>query len=297
MSPPHLDPATSHSEISKSDYPTSADISAYVSIFSPTTANPGNLLKSLRANAKRNSLRAAIAEHLLLERFISPGFPAIPKPSKSAIKRPLFNPYLDFWTWSCYALHWAGPGPHTAQVKMSHAVLPIFMHHFGCVVPSREALEVIKTVALNGNKKLDTVLDLGSGNGYWTYMLRAYGLPVIAVDNEQSVFRCNWIDDTIIKDAGQFLKGREGGGVNDVLMLIYPIVGANFFRLMLDAYKGNRIVVACTQCGNGYTAFKDEMVDDWMKREKKEWTLEVRIPLPSFPGKDEALYVFRKKQK
>lgn len=293
---PLSDLGVSHSEIMKLGYPAPSDISAYVSIFSPTTISPGNLLKSLRANARNDSLRLTIAEHMLSKRFISSEFPAIPKPSKSATKRPLFNPYLDFWTWSCYALHWAGPGPNTARTKISHAVLPVFMHHFGCVVPSREALAVIKTVALNGNKKLDTVLDIGSGNGYWTYMLRAISVPVVAVDNEQSVFRCNWIDDTVIKDGGEFLRGREGG-MTDVLMLIYPIVGANFFRSMLNAFEGDRLVVAGTQCGNGYTAFKDETVDEWMKRERREWTLEVRMPLPSFPGKDEALYVFRKKSK
>ena len=230
---------------------------------------------------------------------MSPEFPAIPKPSKAASKIPLFNPYFDFWSWSCRALGWAGPSEHTVKVKTSHAVLPIFMHHFGCVPPSREALEAIKLLAADGverNAPSRTVLDIGSGNGYWAYVLRAHGLSVVAVDNQQSVFRANWIKDTIIKDGVSFLKSKKGAP-EDVLLLVYPVVGGDFFKKMLDAYKGSRVVVAGTQCPNGYTGISDKTIDTWMEGERPEWVLQVRIPLPSFAGKDEALFVFTKQGK
>jgi hypothetical protein len=255
-------------------------------------------LKSFSANAKKESLRSLIAENLLSKRYLAPTFPSIPKPSKTAIKKPLFNPYLDFWRWSCHALHWAGPNEGTSRVRSSHAVLPIFMHHFGCVVPSREALEVLKIVTsynLPSNSPPRTILDIGSGNGYWTWYLRGASLNVIAVDNQQSIFRCSWIDDTIIKDGVQFLKSRNGG-IEDILLLVYPVVGGDFFRKMLDAFHGDWVVVAGTQCGNGYTAFKDQLVDTWMETERPEWKLDVRIPLPSFAGKDEGLFVFQKRE-
>lgn len=262
-------------------------------MFSSTTTNPVNSLKSFKANAKKESLRSSIADQILAKRYYSDSLPSIPKPSKAMIKTPLFNPYLDFWMWSCHALHWAGPGPNTDKIQMSHAVLPIFMHHFGCVVPSREALDLIKIISLDGSKQASTIIDLGSGNGYWTYMLRAMELPVVAVDNQQSVFRCNWIDDTIIKDGVAFLNGRQGAPT-DVLLLVYPVIAADFFQSMLDTYKGTRLAVVGTQCRNGYTAFRHILVDEWIASKRKEWTLKARIPLPSFPGKDEAIYYFQR---
>ena len=124
-------------------------------------------------------------------------------------------------------------------------------------------------------------------------MLRALDLTVVPVDNQQSVFRCNWVKDTITKDGVAFLKSRNGAP-EDVLLLVYPVVGEDFFKKMLDAYKGSRLVVAGTQCDNGYTGFSNKLVDVWMQEERPEWTMEVRIALPSFAGKDEALYIFKK---
>jgi hypothetical protein len=111
------------------------------------------------------------------------------------------NPYYDFWCWSCQNLEWVGPEEGTANVKTSHHVLPIFMHHFGCVVPTHESLEIIKQKA--GKRG---VIEIGSGNGYWTYVLRRLGVTVHAVDNLQSEYRTLWIGDTIKKDGKKMGK-------------------------------------------------------------------------------------------
>lgn len=199
------------------------------------------------------------------------------------------NPYYDFWKWSCENLEWCGPEPDTTNVKTSHHILPVFMHHFGCVVPSYEALELIRLVAQGRG-----VIDLGSGNGYWTYMLRRHGLGVRAVDNVQSSWRTMWIGDTIVKDGDRFLR-EEKGAVGTVLLLVYPVVGADFTRTVIEAYMGSTIVVVGTQNRNGYTAFKDKTIEEWMREEKAGWEKTVQIPLPSFAGKDEAMFVFEKK--
>lgn len=182
------------------------------------------------------------------------------------------------------------------------------MHHFGCVVPSYEALEVIRWVSRGRG-----VVDLGSGNGYWTYMLRRHvGMmgqgQVRAVDNLQSEWRTMWIGDTIVMDGERYLreenkkmeekkKEKEMGGQADspVLLLVYPIVGAEFTKTVIAAYKGNTIVVAGTQNRNGYTAFKDQTIEEWMAKKMVGWEKTVQIPLPSFAGKDEAMFVFEKK--
>ena len=198
------------------------------------------------------------------------------------------NPYYDFWCWSCHNLEWAGPEKGTVDIKTSHHILPIFMHHFGCVVPSYESLEVIKQSA--GQR---AVVEIGSGNGYWTYMLRRMGVSVQAVDNLQSEYRTTWIGNTLIKDGEKYLKEKKGCK-DDVLLLVYPIVSSDFTSKILDAYKGGTICVAGTQNRNGYTAFKDRTIDEYMKVEKTDYEKTIQIPLPSFPGKDEALYVFER---
>ena len=204
----------------------------------------------------------------------------------SKTKKAQINPYCDYWCWSCQELEWAGPDPGTINVRTSHHILPVFMHHFGCVVPSYECLEVIRQTA--GGRK---VLELGSGNGYWAYMLRRMGVSVTAVDNLQSEYRTLWISNTVIHDGVKFLEA-ENGARDAVLLLVYPIVGMDFTSKILTAYEGNVICVAGTQNKNGYTAFRDQTVDEYITAEIVGFEKTVQIPLPSFAGKDEALFVF-----
>ncbi|KAL0937814.1 uncharacterized protein CTRU02_207545 [Colletotrichum truncatum] len=278
------------------DPPPQADIESYISIFAPTTLTT-SALKSFLSNAKKSSLRFAVASHLSSKRHIHPALAStltVPKCKKATSCPP--NPYFDFWVWSCRNLEWCGPHPSSAQRMQSHHILPIFMHHFGCATPSHEALSIIKTLAAGR-----TVADIGSGNGYWSFMLRLYGLTVHAVDNMQSEWRVNWIPDTEIADGVKWLKKRDSGK-DLVLLLVYPVVGGGvaggseggFTRGLVEAYEGDTIAVVGTQNANGYTGFKDVTMDQYMEREHKDWTKVVQIPLPSFAGKDEALFVFQR---
>lgn len=165
------------------------------------------------------------------------------------------------------------------------------MHHFGCVVPSFEALEIMNQIS-----KGREILDMGSGNGYWTYMLRRHRLQVCAIDNLQSSWRTVWIGDTIAEDGTKYLQANEGCQ-ESVLLLVYPVVGGNFTKEIIDVYKGDTIIVAGTQNRSGYTAFRDATIDDWMAAEKTDYEKVVQIPLPSFAGKDEALFVFERNNK
>ncbi|KAJ0371991.1 hypothetical protein COL154_000680 [Colletotrichum chrysophilum] len=280
------------------DPPPQADVEAYVSIFLPTTLT-SSALKSFLSNAKKSSLRFEIASHLTAHRYIHPSLAttlAIPKCKKATSCPP--NPYVDFWAWSCRNLEWAGPHPASAKRMQSHHVLPIFMHHFGCATPSHEALSILKTL-LAGR----AVADMGSGNGYWTFMLRLYGVTAFPVDNMQSEWRVNWVSDTEIADGVKWLKKRDSGR-DLALLLVYPVVGGGvaggeeggFTRGLVEAYEGDTIAVVGTQNGNGYTGFKGVTMDQYMEREHKEWTKVVQIPLPSFAGKDEALFVFQRER-
>lgn len=170
------------------------------------------------------------------------------------------------------------------------------MHHFGCATPSHESLQILRTLA-DGRE----IADIGSGNGYWSYMLRAYGLESHPVDNMQSAWRVSWVDDTAISDGVKWLKRHENGK-QMVLLLVYPVVGGGigggtegaFTMDLVNAYGGDTIAVVGTQNRNGYTGFKDVTMAEYMEREQPHWTKVVQISLPSFGGKDEALFVFQR---
>jgi hypothetical protein len=88
------------------------------------------------------------------------------------------------------------------------------------------------------------------------------------------------------------------------MMLVYPVVGGavsgtvegSFTRDLMDTYKGDIVVVVGTQNHNGYTGFKDMTFDEYMGKEQQHngWVKVVQIPLPSFAGKDEAMYVYQR---
>jgi hypothetical protein len=190
------------------------------------------------------------------------------------------------------------------------------------VCPSFEALEIVRVLA-----KGRGIVDVGSGNGYWTYMLRRMkdgkkNLEVVPVDNGLSDWRTLWVPDTVEMDGAEWLK-KHNGGRGHVLLLVYPQVSHDFTAKTVKAYReffflalgcwlewscgivgltffpfftdGSTIVVAGTQNANGYTAFADELLVDWFARSMPGWEKVCQIPLPSFAGKDEALFVYERK--
>lgn len=279
------------------DPPPKPDIDAYITIFFPNTLTP-SALKALSSNAKKGSIRSSVAAHLLVKRYIHPAAPQLQIGKKKATAKDVpANPYFDFWTWSCKNLEWCGPCPEAEKRPQSHHVLPVLMHHFGCAVPSYESLEILRIIA-DGR----VVVDMGSGNGYWAFMLRQHGVDVKPVDNAQSEWRANWVSDTTITDGSKWLTKNSAGGKDLVLLMVYPVVGGGagggveggFTRDLMKAYQGDTVAVVGTQNGNGYTSFRDMTFDEYMAREHPQWTKVVQIPVPSFAGKDEALYIYQR---
>jgi len=134
-------------------------------------------------------------------------------------------------------------------------------------------------------------------------MLRQYGATAVAVDSGQSVWRTRWIGDTVEADGARWLSRAENQSGRDmVLLVVYPIVGGglvggaegDFTRSLLRTYKGDTIAVVGTQNHNGYTGFRDMTMDEFMAKEHRDWVKIAQIPMPSFAGKDDALFVFRK---
>ncbi|KAK2626431.1 hypothetical protein QTJ16_003606 [Diplocarpon rosae] len=265
-----------------------ADIKAYTSIFSPIT-DTSKALTSFAANAKKGSPREIVAKYLQSQRRYDA---KIPK-AKGHV-----NPYYDVWAMSCEEAAFLGPLPdpsyaHPVNAKHTHPILPVFYHHFGCVVPSYEALYIVsQLVAASG---ADGVIDLASGNGYWTYMLRRMKLQVIAVDTMASEYRTMWIEDTVKADGVEYLR-RNDGGKCKVLLMVYMITTGSLTERVLQAYRGDTVVVVGTQNANRYTGFADRTTEEYFEKEMPGWGLLSRIPVPSFAGKDEGMFVWSRKR-
>lgn len=214
--------------------PNATDIAAYTDVFRPATSTSKALI-ALGANAKRESIRADVGRHLQAN-YQPPAAETKIVVNKS---KTHVNPYFDVWAWSNQILEWAGPEDGTEKIKHSHAILPVLYHHFGCVCPSYESLEVIRQVA-KGRK----VVDMGSGNGYWTYMLRRMEPPskkekkveVVPVDSGMSEWRTMWVGDTVQTDGEKWLRQHQGAP-EAVLLLVYPTVGNEFTSKMIRAYS------------------------------------------------------------
>lgn len=281
-------------------YPPLDEIQAYTSIFSPSVSLP-KALNAFKANAHANSARAKVSSHLV-DRYVNKTQGMLP----SKKEREHRNPYYDVWAYSCEELEWAGPWPNTVHTKHSHHMLPVLYHHFGCVVPSYAALHVVAKLAQPAKPSKEPVrpiFDVGSGNGYWTFMLRNLpleaqmkALDVRPVDNGTSEYRVMWIKDTITTSGVDYLERNENGR-GAVLLLVYPQATGNFTAPILKKFEGDTIVVAGTQNGNGFTAFQDSIVDEWVERNLGAFELTLRMPLPSFAGKDEALFVFQRRSR
>lgn len=148
----------------------------------------------------------------------------------------------------------------------------------------------------NQLQKRAGVLEIASGNGYWTYLLRRLNVSVLAVDNLSASWRTTWIPDTIPTNGLTYLQNPlNNGGADRVLLLVYMVTAGTFTRDVLKAYKGDTVVMVGTMNSNRYTGWKDCGVEEFFEREMKGWRLGVRLPLPSFAGKDEGIFVFLKR--
>jgi hypothetical protein len=149
--------------------------------------------------------------------------------------------------------------------------------------------QLVKESGANG------VIDMASGNGYWTCMLRRMGVNTVAVDNMASEYRMMWISDTVKADGVAHLQ-KHNSGRGKVLLMVYLVTAGTFTKRLLNEYKGDVLVVVGTQNANRYTGFADCSTEEYFEREMKDWDLVSRIAMPSFAGKDDAMFVWKRKK-
>lgn len=125
-------------------------------------------------------------------------------------------------------------------------------------------------------------------------MLRRLSVDVVAVDNMSSEYRTMWISDTVKADGVEYLK-RHNGGIGRVLLMVYMVTAGAFTKKVLQTYRGNTMVAVGTQNANRYTAFSDCSIEEYIEKEMPGWEMTCSFPMPSFAGKDEGMYIWKRK--
>lgn len=126
-------------------------------------------------------------------------------------------------------------------------------------------------------------------------MLRIMKVDVVAVDNMTSQYRTMWIPDTVKSDGVHYLTSKlNHGGKGRILLMVYMVTAGTFTKKVLQAYKGDIVVVIGTQNANRYTGFADCTIEEYFEKEMPDWKIICRIAMPSFAGKDEGMYVWRR---
>lgn len=89
---------------------------------------------------------------------------------------------------ACFNLEGANPGPYEGTMRGSDPCLPpqirAYMdgvrddaaRYYAFAVPTKDAAKTLKDHGIHD------ILEVGSGNGFWAYVLRQQGLKVIASD-------------------------------------------------------------------------------------------------------------------
>lgn len=146
---------------------------------------------------------------------------------------------------------------------------------YGYAIPNEIALNVIVDI--------NPILEIGSGSGYWTHLLREKGADVIAVDNKSEPFKIFHIDDTIFMDGVLYL--HEHHGCRDrTLLLCWPRWGHE----MVQAFTGDRLVIVGEPEGGATWAFDE---DD---EEFAEWELIEIVDIPTWPGMKDDLRIYQR---
>lgn len=110
---------------------------------------------------------------------------------------------------------------------------------FSCSIPNEQALDKLKA--------LSPIIEIGSGSGYWAYLLTHKGADVVAVDNHTehlwtygNDWRTMWFDKTIEADGYKFLQDNNGMSER-TLFLCWPRVDTD----ILSMFRGRNFVLIC----------------------------------------------------
>lgn len=166
---------------------------------------------------------------------------------------------------------------------------------YSCSIPNETALN---TIARYG-----PVIEVGSGSGYWAYLLRLKNVDIIAVDNgtesiwnhENRDWMYDWFPDTVNADGLQYISER-GGFRDRTLLLCWPRVGMGCSRgessvcprSLSQIFTGDHLIIIARPS-------IDPIIQEM--RQNREWRLIRVVDLPVWTGWPDRLFVYTRRSR
>ena len=162
-------------------------------------------------------------------------------------------------------------------LRGEHARRRTFIAWYGYAVPTREAVRAVAEF-LEGC----SVLEVCAGLGLWARLLGGEGVSVVATDAEYPSGSPYVQIDT--RDA---LSAVAVHTSCDALLLCWPPDGQPVAAEALRTFGGSRFVYVGDSRFTGDAAFHRTLT--------REWHLERRLPLPSWPGLEDCVRLYKRR--
>jgi hypothetical protein len=151
-----------------------------------------------------------------------------------------------------------------------------FIARYAWSVPTWEAIETIA-----GFTEGRSVLEVCAGSGLWARLLQPAGATVIATDGSP-LSKASYASVEALEAEAAVRAHSEAAA----LMLVWPPMRDSCAVRALHAFAGDRLIYAGDVRFTADAAFHDLLA--------REWRLRLRLPLPSWPGLDDAVYLYER---
>lgn len=151
-----------------------------------------------------------------------------------------------------------------------------FIANFSWAVPTREAIAAIATFAQGRG-----VLEVCAGTGLWARLLAEAGVDIVATDALPPSGPA--YADVQVCDATAAVYAHPE---RSLLFICWPPFRRDCARLALEAFAGDRLAYIGDRRFTADAGFYDLLARDWR--------LAAELPLPSWPGIDDRLYLYER---
>jgi hypothetical protein len=194
----------------------------------------------------------------------------------------------DLWTWFII-INYSYTGLHTYPIR------ELFISQFGYVILDQNALDCLSYI-INLNNPFGRVMDIGSGNGYLSYLLSRLGLDVISVDSNNSTktdYKL-WYP-ILIAEAENIIENSF-----DDHCLFFSWTYTNDILVdCLNKYRGDLVIVigecgGCTGCLCEYCMeeYYGEPTNDKLN---DKWEMIAVINIPTWDGINDRMRIYIRK--
>ncbi len=150
-----------------------------------------------------------------------------------------------------------------------------FIALYAWAVPTREAI-----AAIAGFVAGRSVIEVCAGNGLWAKLLTSEGTRVIATDGSP-IERAAFVPVEALEAEAAVRAHPEC----EALLLCWPPMRDECAIRALSAFAGDRVVYVGDQRFTAERHFHETL--------ERDWSLDELLPLPSWPGLDDAVRLYR----